>query len=279
MVNLPSVSPPSAALLPRPCRVLAVERETADTWTLSVEAPPGFAFRPGQFNMLYAFGIGEVPISLSGDPGEPERLIHSIRAVGPVTEALCALRPGASLGVRGPFGSAWPVREHRGRDLLFLAGGIGIAPLRPAIYQALEARDDFGRVIVLIGSRRPEDRLYADELARWSPRLELMQTVDAGGADWRGPVGLITGLLPRVDLRGADAAAFICGPEVMMRFCAARLAELGLAPERTYVSLERNMKCAVATCGHCQLAGSFVCKDGPVYPYPKIAGLIPVREL
>jgi len=281
MANLPRAEPRAAALLPRSLEVLAVTRETADTWTLTLPAEGAHGFAPGQFNMLYAFGVGEVPISFSGDPADPERLVHTIRAVGPVTRALCALQVGDSLGVRGPFGTSWPVERAQGRDALFVGGGIGIAPLRPAIYRVLAERAAYGRVVVLVGTRRPEDRLFSAELDEWKRAgvIEVHQTVDAAGLDWTDNVGVVTTLLPRLRLDGPRTVAFLCGPEVMMRFTAYDLIGLGADPEEVFVSLERNMKCAVATCGHCQLGGSFVCKDGPVYAYPRVSAQILVREL
>jgi NAD(P)H-flavin reductase len=281
MASLPRAEPPAAALLPRSSEVLAISRETADTWTLTLPAEGPHTFAPGQFNMLYAFGVGEVPISFSGDPADPARLVHTIRAVGPVTRALCALEVGDSLGVRGPFGTSWPVEQAQGRDALFVGGGIGIAPLRPAIYRVLAERGAYGRVVVLVGTRRPEDRLFSAELAEWKQdgAIEVHQTVDAAGVDWTDNVGVVTTLLPRLGLDGPETVAFLCGPEVMMRFTAYDLIGVGVDPAEVYVSLERNMKCAVATCGHCQLGGSFVCKDGPVYAYPRVSAEILVREL
>ena len=281
MASLPRAEPRAAALLPASREVLAVSQETADTWTLTLPAERPHGFAPGQFNMLYAFGLGEVPISFSGDPADPARLVHTIRAVGPVTRALCALRVGDALGVRGPFGTSWPIARARGRDALFVGGGIGIAPLRPAIYRVLAERAAYQRVVVLVGTRRPEDRLFCAELEAWRRGgvIEVHQTVDAAGPDWADNVGVVTTLLPRLGLDGPQTVAFLCGPEVMMRFTASDLIGRGVDPAEVYVSLERNMKCAVATCGHCQLGGSFVCKDGPVYAYPRVSELILVREL
>ncbi|MGE0707627.1 MAG: FAD/NAD(P)-binding protein [Planctomycetota bacterium] len=286
MATLPAASHASA-LLPVPCVVRAVTRETEDCWTLSLDPPPGPGPRPGQFNMLYAFGVGEAPISVSGacapgpGGGGPERLVHTIRAVGPVSRALCAVRPGDTIGVRGPFGTAWPWESARGRDLLVVVGGLGLAPLRPALLAALAERAAFRRVILLVGSREPSGLLFREELRAWDAgrELEVLVTVDAAGGDWTGHVGVVTTLIPRARLSPRDTVALVCGPEVMMRFVAADLIAAGVPPADVHVSLERNMKCAVAQCGHCQLAGSFVCKDGPVFPYPRVAELMLVREL
>jgi NAD(P)H-flavin reductase len=261
--------------------VLRRRRETEDTWTLELETGNDFRFAPGQFTMLYAFGAGEVPISISGDPARPETLVHTVRAVGPTTNAICATRKGGSLVVRGPFGSAWPLEAAEGGDLVMVAGGIGLAPLRSALYGALTRRDTYGRVILLYGGRAPDQLLYRRELARWAdrPGLELAVTVDTAPADWRGGVGVVTTLVPRARLDAERTTALVCGPEVMMRFAVASLLEAGLAPERIHLSLERNMKCALGHCGRCQLGPYYVCGDGPVFAYPQVEHLLSIPEL
>jgi NAD(P)H-flavin reductase len=265
-------------MAPRSFRVERKTRETHDTWTLSLAPVSGdqFDVAPGQFTMLYAFGVGEVPISVSGSP-----LIQTIRAVGPVTRALCASRPGTVVGVRGPFGTSWPVEQAKGGDLLIVAGGVGLPPVRPALYQALEHRDDYRRVILLYGARSPEDIVFRQELERWRSRmdLEVDATVDAATGDWRGKVGVVTTLIPRAGIDPAGTAAFVVGPEIMMRFVARALADEGLPSERIWISMERSMKCGVALCGHCQFGPSLICRDGAVYPYPAIEPFLGVREL
>ncbi len=274
------------AMLPVPHRVVARVQETADTWTLELE-PLAERIRPraGQFDMLYAFGIGEVPISTSGDHDGDGPLTHTVRAVGAVTRALCALEPGAVVGVRGPFGTEWPLSEAMGCDLVVVAGGIGLAPLRPAIRHALDRRDDFGAVSVLVGARTPGDLLFADECARWAtgPDVEVAVTVDAATPDssppWTGRVGLVTTLIPDAAVDPGTAVAFVCGPEVMMTFVVRALVERGLSLERIWVSMERNMRCAVGHCGHCQLGPTLICRDGPVFAAGAMAPLMAVREL
>jgi NAD(P)H-flavin reductase len=272
-----------SALLPRPYRVVERYEETADTATLALEAEDGapLEFAPGQFNMLYAFGRGEAPISLSGDPASPHRLLHTIRAAGPVTEALAGLRPGERLGLRGPYGSRWPVEESEGRDVLVVAGGLGLAPLRPAIYRLLAARERYGRIAILYGARGPDGLLYRAELERLRSRLDLEVevTVDHADGTWRGDVGVVPSLIPRARFSPGDAVAMVCGPEVMMRFTVAALLERGLGPEQIHLSLERNMKCGVVQCGHCQLGPVLVCRDGPVLPYARLGELLTVHEL
>jgi NAD(P)H-flavin reductase len=247
---------------------------------LAVDAPPGAHFLPGQFNMLYVFGVGEAAISLCGDTADTATLQHTIRAVGSVTNALARLRPGDALGLRGPFGSAWPLEAARGADVLIVAGGIGLPPLRPVIYHLLRQRKDHGRIVLLYGARTPEDILYAAELEQWQKRgdLQVLLTVDRGAPSWRGAVGVVTALLPRAELDPARTIALMCGPEVMMRFTVRDLVNRGVTEDRLYLSLERNMQCAIGICGHCQFGPEFVCMDGPVFRYDRIKAFFLVKE-
>lgn len=268
--------------IPRPLSIAECTRETADTFTLRFEVgAPGFAFAPGQFNMLYAFGTGEVPISISGDPLRPEVLVHTIRALGTVTHAIARLDVGAPLGIRGPYGSAWPLEQAAGGDVLIIAGGLGFAPLRPVVYQVLAQRERFGRVTILYGARSPSDLLFARELDNWRLRddVTIAVIVDHAGADWLGPVGVVPALIGDVELDPRNTLAMLCGPEVMMRYCVRALADRGLRSERVFVSLERNMKCAIGLCGHCQYRETFVCKDGPVVRFDRIASIFDRREI
>ena len=273
-------------MAPRRFRVRRVTREIHDTVTLDIEPSDQaeeFSFAAGQFNMLYLFGLGEVPISISSDPAHLRVLAHTVRAVGPVTNALCRLKRGQVLGVRGPFGSCWPVREAVGGDVVIVAGGIGLAPLRPVLYHLLGHRDQYGRIALLYGARTPNDRLYERELSRWRGRFDVQieATVDTAvaGDEWRGHVGVVTTLIPRAEFDPAETIAVICGPEVMMRFTIEDLQKRGLTSDRIYLSMERNMKCAIGLCGHCQFGPTFVCKDGPVFRYDRIAPLLKVREI
>jgi NAD(P)H-flavin reductase len=278
------VPPDSATLLPRPFRVARVRRELGDVRTLALEAFDGrgpMVFRPGQFTMVYVFGIGEVPLSISGDPAKPDVLVHTVRAVGAVTRAVCAAKKDDVLGVRGPYGEGWPVEAASGRDVVIMAGGLGLAPLRPLVRMILARRGAFGRVVVLVGARRPSSVLFSRDLAQWRARfdLDVRATVDAGDSTWNGDVGVITTLVPRVTFDPGKTTAFICGPEVMMRFAASDLVDQGVPPELIFLSLERNMKCAVGVCGRCQFGPAFVCKDGPVFSYARIAGSLRIREI
>jgi NAD(P)H-flavin reductase len=267
-------------MAPRPFRIARRSRETKDVFTLELESEVPMSFRPGQFNMLYAFGVGESAISISGSPEHPSRLVHTVRAVGEVTSALARLKRGDTVGIRGPFGSGWPLDEARGNDVLLVAGGIGLAPLRPALYHLLAERGRYGRVILLYGARTPGDLLYASELEQWRGRfdLEIEVTVDVGLGDWRGNVGLVTSLIPRAPFDPRQTVAFVCGPEVMMRFVVTALEDAGVAAGDVYLSMERNMKCALGFCGHCQLGPLFVCKDGPVLSQRVLAPWLRVRD-
>ncbi|NBC16466.1 MAG: Ni/Fe hydrogenase subunit gamma [Bacteroidetes bacterium] len=257
--------------------------ETDDTFTLEldVERSAPFSFRPGQFNMLYVFGVGEIPISISGNPDTPEVLTHTTREVGIVTRAMRQLEVGDVLGVRGPFGSAWPAEAAEERDVVVIAGGIGLAPLRPVLYHLVAHRERYRRVVLLYGARTPEDILYQDEVREWSSYLdvEVHVTVDRATRRWHGNVGVITTLIPRAPFDPKNALAMICGPEVMMHFTVQELHRRGVRSDQIYVSMERNMQCALGLCGHCQYGPSFVCKDGPVYRFDAIEPLFSVREL
>lgn len=274
---------PADPMLPRPFRVVARRQETADTATLDLEPTDGepLAFAAGQFTMIGRPGRAEVPISISGDPARPELLVHTVRAVGDASRALAGSDVGDLLLVRGPYGTGWDVLDGAGGDVVLVAGGIGLAPLRPALLEVLAHRDAFDRVVVAYGARTPQQILYAEQLEQWRGRfdLEVAVTVDAAPAGWHGRVGLVTDLLPR-DLSDPERSlALVCGPEVMMRFSAQALVQRGLPESRVRVSLERNMKCGVGLCGHCQLRELFLCVDGPVLDHERAAVLTAVRGL
>lgn len=269
-------------MLPRPYRVVRVRRELSDTATLELEPLEGSRppFAPGQFNMLYAFGVGEIAISISGSVGA-ERFVHTVRNVGAVSGAITRLKAGAAVGVRGPFGTSWPLEQAHGADVVFVAGGLGLAPLRPAIHHVLANRPRFGRVAILFGSRHPKELLYRREVEQWRRRLDLdiQVTVDHADADWHGNVGVVPALIRRVAFDPHDSIALVCGPEIMMRFTASALRDAGVVADRIYLSMERNMKCAVGLCGHCQFGPTFVCKDGAVMRFDRIANILAMREL
>jgi NAD(P)H-flavin reductase len=281
----------------RPFRVVRKHRENGDTVTLALEPVDGvpLPFAPGQFTMVYAFGVGEVPISISGDPARPGQLRHTIRDVGGVTHALFSLGRGDLVGIRGPYGTTWQLPEAAPRsgplralggplgghpmDVVFVAGGIGLAPLRPALLDVLAHRDRYRRVVLLYGARTPEDVLFARELEAWQSKVDVNITVDYAAPAWRGRVGLVTALIPRAGFDPEASVALLCGPEVMMRHAASALVHRGVAAERIELSMERNMKCGVGLCGHCQLREMFICTDGPVFPYDRVEPLLALREV
>jgi NAD(P)H-flavin reductase len=271
-------------MLPQPHLVREVFKETPDTFTLRLDpenAVNETVFRPGQFSMLWVFGVGEMPISISGDPALHNRLVYTVRSVGQATHSLVNQRVGNGVGVRGPFGTGWPVEAARGRDVIVVAGGIGLAPLRPVIYQILQNRKDYGRLVILYGGRSPRDLLYRKELAKWARNSEtqVLVTVDYGGLSWRGHVGVVTTLFKYSRLHPARSVAMVCGPEIMMRFVIRELEAVGLSRDDIYLSMERNMNCAVGFCGHCQYGPHFMCKDGPVFRYEQVRMLLEKYEL
>lgn len=271
-------------MLPELFRVDRIIRETYDTFTLELvpdDIRQPFIFEAGQFNMLYIFGVGEIPISISGDPTHAGEIVHTTRVVGTVTKAMGQMKPGELLGLRGPFGNSWPVREAQGNDVILVAGGIGLAPLRPALYQMLAQRSRYGKIVLLYGTRSPEDILFRRELEKWRARfdLDIYVTVDYADTGWYGNVGFVTKLIPKAPFDPSQATVMMCGPEVMMRFAAVELVKRGVSIENIYVSMERNMKCAIGLCGHCQFGSTFICKDGPVFDYKSIQSWINLWEV
>lgn len=271
-------------MVPLAYRVTTRTTETRDSATLVMEPidagiPP---FRPGQFTMLAVPGVGEIAISISGDPSRRAgELVQTIRDVGAVSAAVHGRLPGQIIGVRGPFGTDWGLDTAEGHDLVIVAGGVGLAPLRPVVLGALAARERYGRIVLIAGARSPDEFLFVDQLADWTARddIDVEQTVDLPAADWQGPVGFVTEPLKRLAIDPARTIAFLCGPEPMMRFSAKVLHDKGVPDERIRVSLERNMKCGIGLCGHCQLGPLLVCRDGPVINYAQARPLLGVREL
>ncbi|KJY43450.1 oxidoreductase [Streptomyces sp. NRRL B-1568] len=264
--------------VPLPYLVTVNRPETADTRTIELR-PVGEAlppFTPGQFAMVYAFGVGEIPVSVAGL--ENGALTHTIRGVGAASRALCAVRPGTQVGVRGPFGTGWELPEAAGRDLLVVAGGIGLAPLRPLVRAALSSPGGYGRLNVLVGARTPDDLLYRSELGGWG-RPYCGVTVDRADPEWTGNVGVVTTLLDQAAFTPHETTAFVCGPEVMIRATARELLHYGVPAQHIRISLERNMHCATGHCGHCQLGPLLLCRDGPVVGYDRAEPLLAVREL
>jgi len=268
-------------LAPALAEVVEVRREIPRvvSLTLRLADAAGFSFVPGQFNMLSLPGVGEAAISLSSDPGRTDTFTHTVRSVGTVTRRLVALRPGAQVGVRGPFGQGWPVDDYRGQDILLVAGGIGLAPLRPVIYHILRHRNAYGEVTLLYGARTPKDLLYADEYAAWEQGgIRVLVTVDRAEPGWTGSVGVVPLLFYQMRVNPRRTVVFTCGPEIMMRFVVYESMARRIPPERLYVSMERNMKCGYGLCGHCQWGPFFICRDGPVFRFDRIAPFFNVEH-
>lgn len=279
----PASLPMTDPMMPRLFRIRRVKREVAGVFSWALEAEDGqpFAFRPGQFNMLYAFGIGEVAISISGDCRDPSVLVHTIRAVGSVTREMSKLKAGAVIGVRGPFGRPWPIDEVVGNDLIFVTGTIGLAPLRPLFLEVLARRNEFGRVVLCYGSRGVDDILYEDQLHQWRGRFDtnVHVTVHSAPAGYRGRVGSVAAAVKASHVDGENSVAFVCRSETMTKPAVDALHDKGITSDRIWVTLERSMKCGVGLCGHCQFGPTFMCKDGPVYRYGDVEHLFTTREL
>lgn len=267
-----------------PVVIKRVVWETDDTFTLILDMDrrgEPFSFLPGQFNMLYVFGLGEAALSISSDPQKPKTIIHTIHRVGTVTSALAQMKRGDMIGLRGPFGTSWPLEPARRKDVCVVAGGIGLAPLRPVVYSLLRERKKYGRVILLYGARSPLDLLYRVELEAWAKEenVEVLVTVDRGDSSWKGYIGVVTNLFSHIKLDARATVCYVCGPETMMRYTLDELDRRGVPEDQVYLSMERNMKCAVGFCGHCQYGPDFICKDGPVFSLPRVRTLLERKEV
>ena len=289
MINMqPPIHNPQSTIgnpmLPHPALITRIQLEAPGiaTYTLTFQDPAlraAYRFHPGQFNMLYLPGIGEAAISISSDPGDPATLLHTIRVAGNVTQAIARLKAGSVIGARGPYGSAWSVERARGGDAIFVSGGIGLAPLRPAIYHVIRHRAEYGKVTVLVGARAPAELLYHGEYDQWRAHdIEVTVTVDRADETWKGRVGVVPMLFYSLRPDPKRTTVFTCGPEIMMRFVVYEALARRIPQERIYVSLERNMKCAIGFCGHCQFGPAFLCKEGPVLSYAQIEPFFNVEE-
>jgi NAD(P)H-flavin reductase len=269
-----------------PARIKAMHEENFNTHTFRLEIIDPelrrmYRFVPGQFNMIYVPGVGEAALSISSDCERTDGLEHTVREVGSVTRAMQRLGVGGVVGLRGPFGRGWPMEELVEHDVVIVAGGIGLAPLRPVIYSLLRHRERYGRVIVLYGCRTPSDRPFVKELEAWANNdaLDVLVTVDNATMDWVGPVGVVTKLLPRVKVNAKRTVVLVCGPRMLNRVAAWSFLQLHVSPQNVYVSLERNMHCGYGRCGHCQYGSKFVCKDGPVFRFDEVAEIFAKEEI
>jgi len=267
----------------QPLEAIVVERtqESPTIFTLQLRlgdaaAQAAYRFAPGQFNMLYLAGVGEVPISVMSDPQERDGIGHTIRALGRVTQGLAALRPGDSLGLRGPYGRGWPLQEMEGRDVVLVTGGLGCAPVVSVVHYLLRRRERYGKLVVIQGVKHAEDLIWREQYDRWAalPDTQVLLASSQGGALWPWHLGRATELIEQARFDPGRAAALMCGPEGMMRAAAEKLLARGLPASRLYLSMERNMQCAVGRCGHCQFGGAFVCRDGPVFDWGQVESLL-----
>jgi NAD(P)H-flavin reductase len=271
-------------MVPQSAIIKGIHHDTMDIATYSLAftdpaAAESYRFLPGQFNMLYLPGIGEAAISISSDPARPETLLHTIREAGNVTGAIARLKKGDLIGVRGPFGSAWPVEKAEGHDLIFVSGGLGLPPLRPAIYHVARHRQRYGQVTILAGARSPADLLFPEEYDVWRQHdIEVIVTVDRADDSWRGHVGVVPMMFYQLRPDPRRTIVFSCGPEIMMRFVIYEALARCIPKEHIYLSLERNMKCAVGFCGHCQYGPFFLCKEGPVLRFDRLEPFFGVEE-
>jgi len=270
-------------MCPRLAEVVDVIPETYNTSTYRVKlvGPGSLEFMPGQFNMFYVLGVGEVPLSMSSDPARSDYVDHTVRFVGSVTNVFKELKRGDKVGLRGPYGSCWPLKESTGMDVMIVGGGQGLAPLRPVIYWISRKRSEYGRFSILYGARTPQDLLFQGEFDRWADisDTEFLVTVDKGDEKWKGLVGVVTTLFEYAKFDPQKIMAIVCGPEIMMIFTIRELLKRGVSADRIYLSMERHMKCGIGTCGHCQFGPFFICKDGPVFNYSRIQKFFGVKQL
>jgi len=275
---------PIDAGAPHAATVLARTQESPSIFTLELRlddaaAHAAYRFAPGQFNMLYLYGVGEVPISIMSDPEDRDGIGHTIRAVGRVTRGLAELQPGDQVGLRGPFGRGWPLQEMGGRDVVLVLGGLGCAPAVSVIHYVLKRRERFGKLVIIQGVKHADDLIWREQYDRWSklPDTQVLVAADEGAALWPWHVGRVTGLFGLARFNPERAVAMMCGPEGMMRVAAEHLLARGLPESGLYLSMERNMQCAVGRCGHCQFGGAFVCRDGPVFNWGEVKTLLAHR--
>ena len=271
---------------PHAATVVARTQESPTIFSLQLRlddaaAQAAYRFAPGQFNMLYLVGVGEVPISIMSDPEERNGIGHAIRMQGRVTHGLATLKPGDKLGLRGPFGRGWPLQEVSGCDIVLVTGGLGCAPVVSVIHYILKRRERFGKLVIIQGVRHAEDLIWHEQYARWAKLTDTQVLVAAseGAAFWPWHVGRVTELFGLANFDPDCAVAMMCGPEGMMRTTADSLLARGLPESRLFLSMERNMQCAVGRCGHCQLGGAFVCRDGPVFNWGAVKSLLEHRAV
>ena len=271
--------PLSDVYLPHSAKIIARRQESPTIFTLQTEfiedPQPSYFFQPGQFNMLYLYGVGEVAISIASDPDVHTYLSHTIRAVGRVTKALHKLKEGDEIGIRGPYGKGWPIQEAQGKDVIIVTGGLGCAPTVSVINYILARRELYGALTILQGVKHSDDLIFQKQYALWrqAPNTQVHIAADCAGPKWPWAIGYVTDMIQSLTLEPDKTITMMCGPEMMMHAAIGALIKKELPEEAIYLSMERNMACGVGHCGHCQYGGFFVCKDGPVFAYPQIKAL------
>lgn len=265
------------AMAPIAAEIKKIVQETPDvkTFTIAFTDPSvqsTFSYQPGQFMEISLLGIGEAPISITSAPSMKGSIELSIRKVGQLTEAIHRLTPGNIVGLRGPYGNGWPFKEVAGYNLLFIGGGIGLAPLRSMIKYVFDHRGEYGLVKILYGARNPQEIVFGHEMQLWAkqPDTEILVTVDRGDKNWSGNVGLVTSLFPQISVTANNCVAFVCGPPVMVPFVIKDLLNMGFAEDKIISTLENYMKCGIGKCGHCLLGGKYICLEGPVFKYSEM---------
>ena len=271
---------PRDPYLPQVAQIIERRQETADIFTLGLrlsdeKVHQAYQFQPGQFNMLYLYGVGEVAISIASDPQNKELYYHTIHQVGSVTRGLAQLREGDYLGLRGPYGVGWPLQQAVGQDIVVITGGLGCAPSVSAIHYIVKRRAQFGKLMILQGVKHSHDLLFRQQYEQWSqlPNTQVWLAANQSGSHWPWLTGYVTQFIPNLQFDTERAVVMMCGPEAMMRAAIAPLIQIGLTDEKIYINMERNMECGLGHCGHCQFGGQFVCKNGPVFCYPVIKNL------
>lgn len=269
--------------LPQDAEIVSRVQESPTIFTLHLRfAEPDchqqFLYSPGQFNMVYLYGVGEVPMSIVSDPDEKNIFSHTIRAIGRVTKALQKLVPGDRIGIRGPFGCGWPLEAAKGKDIVIVTGGLGCAPTVSVINYILARRNQYGNLTILQGVKHSDDFIFQQQYRQWeqSPRTQVYIAANLAGHHWPWGVGYVTDMIQPLNFDADNTIAMMCGPEMMMHAAIKALGEKRILDEAIYLSMERNMECGIGQCGHCQYGGLFVCKDGPIFAYSQIKALFSV---
>lgn len=274
------INPMNDPYLPTTAIIKGRRQESATIFTLDLSFTnpslhSNYSFHPGQFNMIYLYGVGEVAISISSDPKENALISHTIRAVGRVTKALAKLTVGDFVGIRGPYGQGWPLKESCGKDVIIVTGGLGCAPVVSVISYILARRDQYGTLSILQGVKHSDDLIFRKQYAHWQrhPNTKIYIAADQAGPKWPWSVGYVTDMIQQLTLNPENTVAMMCGPEGMMHAAISALVQRHIPEESIFLSMERNMECGIGQCGHCQYGGLFICKDGPVFAYPQIKAL------